>query len=218
MFAVDTLRQLLILQNGALVNEKCFAVFQIQWAGTLFGRYHNNPFLLTNIIHLFAKSKHAEELTPLGDFPDWSIANCCTLYPIKWSVSPIWYHHQIFHLCCFFWCKFSLSCYISSSLMSKCPIAIKKQKWIFFITILKISLSEISEFIFLTAKSGWTANKDASQNLNSSGNTEQNLHVYQKFNSMTKNSQANFVSGYLLLIQVCLLSIRSLMLKNDACV
>lgn len=50
------------------------------------------------------------------------------------------------------------------------------------------SLSEISEFILLTTKSGWTANKDTNQNLNSSGNTEQNLHVYQKINSMKKNS------------------------------
>lgn len=73
--------------------------------------------------------------------------------------------------------------------MSKYPIAIKKQKEPFMNDFHYYfetqSLSEINGFILLTTKNGWTANKDANQNLNSSGNTEQNLHVYQKINSMT---------------------------------
>lgn len=95
--------------------------------------------------------------------------------------------------------------------MSKCPIAIKKQKDpftnIFHCYFETQSLSEISEFIRLAAKSGWTANKNADQNLDSSGNTEQNLHVYQK---SAKTSQAKFVSDYVILIHVYLLSGRAL--------
>lgn len=47
--------------NSVPGNKKCFAIYQIQQAGTLFGRFHKNPFLLMNVVHLCAKSKPAEE-------------------------------------------------------------------------------------------------------------------------------------------------------------
>lgn len=70
-------------------------------------------------------------------------------------------------------------------------------------------------FLPLTAKSGCTANKHVNWNPGSTGNTEQNLHVYQKQNSVvTETSQANFASADLMLIHVDLLAGRALKPRN----
>lgn len=84
----------------------------------------------------------------------------------------------------------------------------KNLSWIFFMTVLKLGVFlRLLNLLPLTAKSGWTANKDVNQNPSSTGITGQNLHVYQKTNSIvTVTSQANFTSGDLTLTHVDLLA------------
>lgn len=67
-------------------------------------------------------------------------------------------------------------------------------------------------FLPLTAKTGELLMKMfVNQNPVSTGNTEQNHHVYQKRNSIvTENSQANFASAALTPIHVDLLAGRAL--------
>lgn len=160
------------------------------------------------MICLCAKSKPAEEQTPLGDFSDWSNAGCCSLYPLKGKQTvsyPVPPPDLPFALWWGFWgrffggiCHYHATFLFAGIQSPYChhPSGSRKHLWVFFIAILKLGVfMRLLNFLPLNAKSHWTGNKDVNLNSGFTGNTEQNPHVYQKMKSMmTQTSHKNFTS------------------------